>query len=418
MPSQAVLELYEGLEIKPFLYRVPPESGKFRAFFEYLGCSKSARPTQYAMVLEMLPREMSECQTSPKRELFDTLNSQKKDFDEGVIANIERGLQSIQLCAVDSLKTALYYNGDFIPGSEAKKFYGELLGKNAVLIPEMLRCPLSDIWSLLDRTNIRQDDTHSAATMDIYPEPGTFIPIEDHHLLNDAFLEFEPGEYVGYQLDDPSPQLSEGAATYIYAVIIEEVEVIDEDDIVDEDNVVDLLTKMYMINIGHDKEPVQVNSAELYQLHRLQEISDEQHSRNREKQAVFDEISVVLEDAWKLPEEQRTQIVKRLILRWRPEKNLGDEEFCSEAFEHIKYEISRLGRSYDEYIDAWVARAREHGSHREEYRERSRGYGSWESSSSQRRRNFPPSFCRRNPQPGEARRWFRQAEADLYGWCK
>ncbi|KAJ7380175.1 hypothetical protein OS493_010886 [Desmophyllum pertusum] len=56
------------------------------------------------------------------------------------------------------------------------------------------------------------------------------------------------------------------------------------------------------------------------------------HSKQR-KQAVFDEISVVLEDAWKLPEEQRTQIVKRLILRWCPEKNLGDEEFCSEAAE-------------------------------------------------------------------------------------
>ncbi|KAJ7380161.1 hypothetical protein OS493_010872 [Desmophyllum pertusum] len=188
----------------------------------------------------------------------------------------------------------------------------------------------------------------------------------------------------------------------------------DEDDIVDEDNIVDLLTKMYKINIGHDKEPVQVNSADVYKFHRLQEISDDHHSRKGEKQEVFDEISVVLEDAWRLPEEQRTQIVKRLILRWCPEKNLGDEEFCSEAFEHIKNEISRLGRSYDGYIDAWVARAREHGSHREEYRKSfSREYGSWESSSSQRRRNFPPSFCRRNPQPGEARRWFRQAEADL-----
>ncbi|KAJ7350103.1 hypothetical protein OS493_038436 [Desmophyllum pertusum] len=592
-PSQAVLELNENHEIKPFLYRVPPEFGKFRAFFEYLGCSKFARPTHYAMVLEMLqercqnaklhPNEVSQCCTAVKG-LFEILqedpedapkisklylpamhpglrssdltaipvtlhksaelifddapaygkriqglnqlfvldlslidvrcksamtnykelmmklpaplqpkmlsdvvkenltnaetvtsaalnalmqrlssalfvcgivriirhvNSQKKGFDEGVIANIERGLQSIQLCAVDSLKTALYCNGDFIPGSEANvrsfqekreepgeeifrvyvkvvkgmddtysaislvnevivEIYGELLGMKAVLIPEMLLCPLSDIWSLLDRKDIRQDDSYSAAKMDIYPEPGTFIPIEDHHLLNDAFLEFEPGEYVGYQLDDPSLQLSEGVATYIYSVIIEKVEVMDEN------GILDLLTKMYKINIGHDKEPVQVNSADLYKFHRIQEISDEQHSRNREKQAVFEEISVVLEDAWRLPEEQRTQIVKRLILRWSPEKNLGDEEFCSEAFEHIKNEISRLGQSYDGYIDAWVARAREHGSHREEYRKRfSREYGSWESSSSQRRRNFPPSFCRRNPQPGEARRWFRQAEADL-----
>ncbi|KAJ7380176.1 hypothetical protein OS493_010887 [Desmophyllum pertusum] len=105
----------------------------------------------------------------------------------------------------------------------------------------MLSCPLCDIWPLLDRKDIRQDDSYTVhPKMDIYPEPGTFIPIEEHHLLNDAFLEFEPGNMLANQLDDPSLQLSEGAATYIYAVIIEEVEVMDEDDIVDEDNIVDL----------------------------------------------------------------------------------------------------------------------------------------------------------------------------------
>lgn len=61
MPSQAVLELYEDYEIKPFLYRVPPEFGKFQRLYEYLGCSKSVKPTHYAMVLEMLQES---CQTT------------------------------------------------------------------------------------------------------------------------------------------------------------------------------------------------------------------------------------------------------------------------------------------------------------------------------------------------------------------
>ena len=592
MPSQAVIELYEDREIKPFLYRVPPQFGKFQRLFEYLGCSKSVTPTHYAMVLERLrencqniklhPNELIMCskavkgffeklqedpedasllfklylpamppglrssdmllKTIPvtlhksKKLVFDDapafkdrilgldllfvlelslmevgfksaminykelmmklpaplqpvmlstvvkevltygeivksgavnvlmqrlsspqfvrgivrimrdVNSQKKDFDERVVANIEKGLQSIELCAVESLKTALFYNGDLIPGSERDvpsfkekrgvvggeiyrvyvkvvkenddgalarslvsniivEIYGDLLGKNAVQIPEMLHCPLGDIWPLLDRTGIRQDDTYKAAEMDIYPEPGDFIPVEDHHLLNNAFVEFEPGEYVGYQLDDPSLQLEEGVATYIYAVIIETM--------VYKDDILELLTKKYLINIGHDKEPVMVNASNLHKFHRLHEISE--CPKNRNRQVVFGEISEVLEDAWTLPEEERRQIVKRLILRWHPEKNVGDEEFCSGAFEHIKNEISRLGGSYDEYIEVWVSRAREHGSHREEYRERFvRQYGSWESSSGRRPwQNFPPSFSRRNPQPGEARRWFRQAEADL-----
>ncbi len=601
MPSQAVLELYENLEIKPFLYRVPPQFGKFQRLFEYLGCSKSVRPTHYAMVLEKLqencqntklhPNEVIMCSKAVKgfferlqedpedastlsklylpampprlpssdcpldtipvtlheskelvfddapafegrilgldllfvlelslmkvrlqsaminyKELMMKLpaplqpvmlssvikedltcsevvtsgavsvlvqrlsspqfgrgivrimrdaNSQRKDFDERVIENIEKILPSIELCAVETLKTALFHNEDFIrliPGSETEvrsfiekhavagvekyrvyvnvgkgmddgalarslvsnvivNIYGELLGKNAFLISEMLRCPLGDIWPLLDRSGIRQDDTYKAAEMDIYPEPGTFIPIEDHHLLNDAFVEFEPGEYVGYQLDDPSLQLEDGVATYIYAVIIEEVMNEVPEDL---DEVLELLTKNYIINIGHDKEPVKVNAANLHKFHRLQEISE--CSNNRDRQVVCGEISEVLEDAWMLPEEQKLQIVKRLVLQWHPKKNVGDEEFCSEAFQHIKNEISRLGGSYIfQYIDVWVARAEEHGSRREEYREKFvRQYGPLGSSSGRRsRHNFPPSFSRTNPQPGEARRWFRQAEADL-----
>ena len=153
------------------------------------------------------------------------------------------------------------------------------------LIPEMLRCPVGDIWLLLDRRRIRRDDTYDGTEMGIYAEPGGFIPIEEHHLLNDAFLEFEPGEYVGYQLHDPSLQLEEGVATYIYAVITKEVEMIDEDAII--------LTKVYQINIGYDKEPIEVNAAVLYKFHRIQDISarEKELPKNRSREVIFREIS-------------------------------------------------------------------------------------------------------------------------------
>ena len=596
MPSQAVLELYEDYEIKPFLYRVPPEFGQFQRLFEYLGCSKSVKPMHYAVILEMLqkscqttklhPNEVSVCSKAVKgffeslqedtedssmpsklylpampsesrslernlitipvslhkstdlvfndvpglsdrvmgidllfvldlslmdvgfkssmtnykelmmrlpasvqpvllssvvkeertggmtvpsgvvnplmqrlshpqfgrgiARIMRDLNFHRKDFDEDVIENIEKSLQSIDLFAVKSLETALFYKDRLIPGSKQEvpsfkkksevdgqdkyrvyinvghgiddddlaKFlianvitdiYGDLLGKNAWLIPEMLRCPLSNIWSLLDKAGIRQDDSCKMAEMGIYAEPGTYIPINEHHLLNDAFAEFAPGEFVGYQLHDPSLQLEEGAATYIYAVIIKELDMIDFDSIP--------LSKMYLINSGNEEEPVEVNSVVLYQLHRIQEISHQAIERPRysNKEEVFGEISKILEYAWTTPEEQRRQIVKRLVLRWHPVKNLGDEEFCVSAFEHIKNEIFRLGGSFDKYIDVWVTRAREHTSQRHEYREMFlQEYGSCESLSERELwHNIPPSFCKRNPQPGEARRWFKQAEADL-----
>ena len=598
MPSQAVLELYEDYEIKPFLYRAPPEFGKFQRLFEYLGCSKSVKPTHYAMVLEMLlessrtsklqQHEVRVCSKAVKgffeslqedaedssmlsklylpamhsgspslHRSLDTIpvtlhrsaelvyndapglsdrilsldlqfvldlsfmdvrlksamtnykdlimrlptpvqpvllssvvkekftggmtvasgavnalmqrlsrpqfgrgiarimrdvNFHRKDFDEDVIGNIEKGLQSIDLVAVKSLQTALFYNDRLILGSKSEvpsfkeksevdgqekyrvyvnvghgiddddlakslianviaDIYGDFLGKNAWLIPEMLRCPLSNIWSLLDKTGIRQDDSYKMAEMDISPEiePGTFIPIDEHHLLNDAFAEFIPREFVGYQLHDPSLQLEEGVATYIYAEIIEELDVIELD--------FSILKKTYLINTGNEKEQEVVNSSVLYKLHRIQEISHQASEPHRygNREEVFNEISNILEDAWTIPEEQRRQIVKRLVLRWHPEKNVGNEEFCVRAFEHIKKELYRLGGSYDDYIEVWVTRAREHRLQRDEYRERFlQEYGPLESSSGRRLwHNIPPSFSKGNPQPGEARRWFRQAEADL-----
>ena len=600
-PGKAVLELRVKDEIKPFLYRVPPELGKFRKLFQTLGCDEFVTCAHYAVVLRNLqkncgdaklhPNELKMCfkavkgffetlqgkseeasalsslstlylpatpsgirclkknlntisvtlhksselvfndvpayedrikelrqhflldlklmevrvtltmtnfkelmmklplQLQPKmlslevREklingvfvkssVFDLMmlrlctphfgqgiariikhdNSQKSDFDEEVIADIEKSLKRIQLCAVDSLKTALFLNDDLIPGSErdTKSFqekceihgeekcmvyvnvvnatndtdlarsllsgvviemYGDLLGKSAYLIPSMLQCAPNEIWSLLDKSDIRQDDTCSLDGTDIFPDPGSFIPVEDHHLLNDAFGDFEPGEYVGYQLHDPSLQLDRGVATFIYAVIIEKL--MAQDVGCNEDWVLRLVTKVYSVNIGHDHEPVEVTAAKLYKFCRFEEISNAQRRNREDREEVLLQISTILENAWKcdLSEGERRQIVKRVILQWRPEKNIGDEEFCFEVSKHIKDELFRLGGSHEEFIDACVEIAEEHRSRREEYQEKvlqwytSQDHEPW--------RNVPPSFSSSNPQPGEAERWYKQAKADL-----
>ena len=592
LPEQAVLELYEDLEIKPFLYRVPPKFGKFLLLFESLGCSRHVKPSHYAMVLKMLhakshddnlhPNERRTCCKAAKG-FFDRLqvdtedlytlsqlylpampsdlgstntslstipvtlhrstelifddaptysnrikglnqplvlelslmnvscksgmdnyedlmkklplniqpmmlstvvketlsdpdstatvasgdvsalnqqlssvhfrrgiariirdaNFRKKDFDEGVIAGIEKGLRRIQLFAVQSLKTSLLHNNVLIPGSEAEvqyfkdtvefsdeeiwsvyvnaatemadttllttlvakvivAMYGEFLGENSFIIPGMLRSSAATIGPLLDSMGIRKDDSFNAAEINIYLKPGTLIPIEDHHLLNDAFKEFEPGEYVGYQLHDPSLDQLDGTATYIYAIIIEEVT----------DEGACVLTKKYRINTGYERKPVVV-ATDLYKFYRLKEIFDGQTECHRNRQVVFDEISSKLEDAWKLPEQQRRQIVERLYMQWNPQNKFGDEEFYGAVLQHIQDRVTRLGGSYDDLFTSWGALAMEHGSQREEYRRNfSQKYGTWVTGHTAWR-DVPPSFCTRNPQPGEARRWFRQAEVDV-----
>ena len=330
-------------------------------------------------------------------------------------------------------EASLFYNGVLIPGSTAEapsfeeelvlsdeeirrvyintksgidnvivEMYRESLGKKAFVISDRLRYPPSKIWSLLYRMGIRKDDSYVAAEMDIYPEPGTLIPIEDHHLLNDAFELFEPDEYIGCQLDDPGLHLN---STFIYAIIIDEVS--NED--------AHLLTKRYKINIGHDKEPAVVKYNKLYQFHCLNDIFEQQLNCCQNTQEVLIEVTDVLRKSLELPQEEELQIIKRLCLRWHPEKNLGNEEFYRAVLQHIRNEVSRLGGSCDDLFAFCEARAREHGSRRKGYRERfSERFGSWGSSSSHRsRKSVPPTLCERNPQPEEAKRWFRQAEADL-----
>ena len=591
-PRQAVLEMYESLEIKPFLYRIPAEFGVFQPLFEFLECSKNVTPIHYAMVLEILQKNCQSASLHPNEKrwcfkavkgFFDSLqdgtpdlstlsklylpamlpgsmlpaspntpldvtlqestdllfddapsysdrirglnqpfvlelslmgvscksalinfkelmiklpqpvqpkmlsvavkeklsdpentvivssgmvnalkqrlssvhftrgiariiieaNSQNKDFDKGVISSIDKGLRGIELLAVESLRTSLLQNDLVIPGSEDEvwyfkekldipgghmwrvyvngatgtgsltslsilvakiiiEMYGEYLGINAYIIPDMLRCPSENISSLLDSLGIRKDDSYGTVKMNLYPQPGTLIPLQDHHLLNDAFEEFEPGEYVGFQLHDPSLELKEGSAVYIYAIIIEEVTTEDSS----------LLKKLYRIDIGPNETPALVNAADLYKFCRPEDIFDEKTGCHRNKQEVLDEISNMLKEAWELDltEEERRQIVKRLCLRWHPKKNSGNEEFYRAIFQHIQSEVSQLGGSYDDFFASWGERAGEHGSNREEYRrtfhrEYGPGHRSWP--------DIPPSFCARNPQPAEAKRWFRQAEADL-----
>ena len=609
-PKQVVLELYQSLEIKPFLYRVPHDLGEFQELFLLLGCSSSVTTSHYAMVLEMLhdqcqgeklhPNEIQSAlgavrgffeklQENPTegeslsrlflpalipgrsnqgplpvvlhnstelmfddaphlksrlqnlKQLFvvdlkkaglqcnstvnykdfvmnlstavrpqmlsdiieekfsdcsdevavqlsdaDTLKKQlcseqffhgvlrlirhahheKGKLEESLITSLEGRLRNIEFLGMTKIETKLMFKGADVPGSKAEvpyfvdkvfeddanvwkvyvnaeaedslsKIYlpltrviaeacGGLLQETVMFIPEMLRSDPNKIWSILDEMNIRQDDSYNASHSDLLPQPGSFIPIEDHHLLNEAFENLVPGEYVGYEMDDPSMQQKEGDATFIYAVIIEEVNV---------EETSTLFGKFFKINVGHDKEPRVVEFAELYKFHRLQSsslgLSDEQETapQARDRKKIFAEISDVLEEAWRLPEERRRKIVKRLFLRWHPDKNLGDETFCTEAFQHIQNEIARLEkderregesenhqRSYETFFNHWRERARRHNAQRREYKETFiRKYGTRESTSTSGDPwpCIPPSFCKKNPQPGEARRWFRQAEADL-----
>ena len=292
-----------------------------------------------------------------------------------------------------------------------------LLRETVMFIPELLRTKPNKIWSILDHMSIRQDESYDPSLSDLLPDPGDFIPIEDHHLLNEGFEDFSPGEYVGFELEDPSLEEKNEEATFIYAIIVEEIN--------SQENA-SVYTKRYRVNVGHEKQLQVAESTDLYKFHSLQTHSENQERPTSEasKKEVLIRIAKVLKVAWNLPEKGRIKIIKRLFLQWHPEKNLGDAELYNEVIQHLQSEIGMLDSgettcsqvsSYKPFYNVWTKRAKLHHTRRQEYRAAfDKKYGSRETSKTHSSKSgIPSSFCNKNPQPGQARRWFRQAEADL-----
>jgi hypothetical protein len=159
---------------------------------------------------------------------------------------------------------------------------------------------------------------------------------------------------------------------------------------------------------------------------------------------ILDDISDNLEEAWKLSEGQRKKIIKRLLLKWHPDKNIGQEEIATVVTQHIQSEIERLElglprpklaedfsknfdfdarnpfsgsdsfkrnfyNAYQFFYEQMNQRAKEHKEQRERYKENlareyaNDGYDF----------DVPPSFSSSNPQPAQAKRFLKQAQEDL-----
>lgn len=162
------------------------------------------------------------------------------------------------------------------------KITGSLLQKNIHYIQPILSCPPHSISKVLDRLKIRPDRSNKNDLLtSTLPTAGSFIPIEDHHLLKEDFGVFEAGEYVGYEINDEMT----GEATFIYAIIHSRIG--DEyspkkptlsrnnsntnknDKKIRIENTKKLLMQIYKINIGDERMFIEVPAADLYKFHRV-----------------------------------------------------------------------------------------------------------------------------------------------------
>ncbi|XP_066271198.1 sacsin-like [Branchiostoma lanceolatum] len=296
----------------------------------------------------------------------------------------------------------------------------------------------SDIPGELDKAGIQRHGT--GKDEDQYRHDlGTPIPEIYHHLLksNPAHF-FSRDEYVGFEVydSDLEAESEDYTMSFLYAKVIKEAS-----------TNIDLkfgLGRKYVIDLGQTEQSV--SAADLYKFCRPcvsgplvpyeGETGEDGASAAKTPQSLqeaMEEVSDILEEAWKLPERERKKVVRRLYLQWHPDKNPDNVEMATEVCKHIQAEIGRLekglprtkggGRrsggfdfgesSFSSFFKRWNFHARFHSQQRERFYEHYRGddFSGWRTGSGQW---VPPrSDGSKFPNPREAARWHRQATADL-----
>ncbi|KAM9602483.1 sacsin isoform 2-T4 [Morphnus guianensis] len=336
----------------------------------------------------------------------------------------------------------------------------------------MLGC--NDIYRIgekLDSLGVKYDSSEPSKLE--LPTPGTPIPAEIHYtLLMDPMNVFYPGEYVGYLVDAEGGDIyGSYQPTYTYAIIVQEVER-------EDDESPSFLGKIYQIDIGYSEYKI-VSSLDLYKFSRPEEssqsrdstpstptsptefpahgprtipplftgreshktMSSKHHSPKKIKSnslpEILREVTSVIEQAWKLPESERKKIIRRLYLKWHPDKNAENLDIANEVFKHLQNEINRLEKqafmdqnmdrasrrpfsssasrfqsdkfSFQRFYTSWNQEATSHKSERQQYKEKCPS----STAPSYSQRFFVPPTFRSVGNPVEARRWLRQARANF-----
>ncbi|XP_071110646.1 sacsin-like [Haliotis cracherodii] len=351
------------------------------------------------------------------------------------------------------------------------KLTGGYIAAGQVFLVSMLASDPGKIKAYLDGMSVQPTSYICSYIKDsVFPPPGTRIPEEFHWMLDNSFTRFDVEEYVGMEIYDPLTDDrigQEGSAlpnpdsgpVYIYAKVkqiltSETLPILDR----------------YAVDVG--EEGIQeVSALDLFKFQRqkgsqCREIvfyNRSQHDegntpgpetetgevpRKKEQQAtpsedkpldmdsVLKEIRETLKVAWQMPDtKQREKVKKRLLFKWHPDKNQGNEEFCTKVFQRIQNYIEMLekGQNIDEApghtnarpksersnFDNWFyeemnRRSKRHRHDYEHYWDDdgdffSNGFHSRSGRSSYRAHHTEKP----NPQPEEARRWMRQAREDL-----
>ena len=260
---------------------------------------------------------------------------------------------------------------------------------------------------------------------------GQKVPIVFHCLMqqNLSFV-FHEGEIVGYAMpfmeiqDDYEEDIEvdelieeegeedekakrESNTTYILAKVISQLSKESHDDEIHFN-----FTAQYRIDIGSEVKEVSVLDLYKFCQDGGEEMTDQMllHLRNPLSTPVnMDEakrkIREALREAKRLPLEDRRKVIRRLYLRWHPDKNPDNVELATEMTKFLSNEIEQM-KEFSPFTDLFKECDKQATKESDIRQNFSDFHGETGFSS------FDSSYYT-NPDPDEARRWMTQSRSDL-----
>ncbi|XP_061172842.1 sacsin-like [Saccostrea echinata] len=269
------------------------------------------------------------------------------------------------------------------------------------------------------------------------PNPGDVVEIRWHGILDNAFISFEPNEYVAHLTGTNS----KGDMEYKYAIVKEKLSsATNTSDMIflqaylvqTEPQKVMEMKAYELYKFNRSKVPDDFNNFEAFQVQVLyqREPSEEASSTNnlpsrdnRTLEDIFKEIRECLKHAFTLPKEQRGNICRRVMFQWHPDKNPHDVERATKVFQYIRNIIQKLENGENVDITDRTEQTNENHPWSDQFfrefetffrREQEYQHYFHRTSSSSRRPNqqTEETYCP-NPQPFEASKWLEESKYDL-----
>ena len=196
----------------------------------------------------------------------------------------------------------------------------------------------------LDKIGIKPHGDEFSFNMSVFPDPGTYVEEMFHPFMVQDIVPFEEHEftYLAMELENTSED-DEDSSMYIYANIILELP---------NKTPTQNLTIRYLVEVGkRSREPLEVPIYKLFKFLPQNKTSGQelqvcniQTTTGKPFDANCREILKELKEAMNYSEDSKKSVVKRLLKKWHPDRNMHQQEYAARVFNFIMEALIKLER--------------------------------------------------------------------------